>query len=71
MEDLQATQFDNLVSSEERTLVMFYADWCSFCQQFKPPCVCVNKGRIGSRKDAKGNRLKEVRSRFYNKRNRI
>jgi hypothetical protein len=37
MEDLQATQFDSLVSSGERTLVMLYADWCPFCQQFKPP----------------------------------
>ncbi len=36
MEHLEPTQFDELFSSGERALVMFYADWCPFCQRFKP-----------------------------------
>jgi thioredoxin 1 len=36
MEHLEPNQFDNLLSSKEKALVMFYADWCPFCQRFKP-----------------------------------
>jgi thioredoxin 1 len=36
MEFLEPNQFDSLLSSGERALVMFYADWCPFCQIFKP-----------------------------------
>jgi thiol-disulfide isomerase/thioredoxin len=36
MEHLESSQFDKLLSSEEKALVMFYADWCPFCQRFKP-----------------------------------
>jgi thioredoxin 1 len=36
MEHLESNQFDKLLSSEEKALVMFYADWCPFCQRFKP-----------------------------------
>ena len=36
MEHLEPIQFDNLLSSKEKALVMFYADWCPFCQRFKP-----------------------------------
>jgi thioredoxin 1 len=36
MEHLESNQFDKLLSSEERALVMFYADWCPFCHRFKP-----------------------------------
>jgi thioredoxin 1 len=36
MEYLEPNQFDSLLSSGERALVMFYADWCPFCQRFKP-----------------------------------
>jgi thioredoxin 1 len=36
MEHLEPNQFDNLLSSEVKALVMFYADWCPFCQRFKP-----------------------------------
>jgi thioredoxin 1 len=35
MEHLEPNQFDNLLSSKEKALVMFYADWCPFCQRFK------------------------------------
>ncbi|HEY7571419.1 MAG TPA: thioredoxin family protein [Nitrososphaeraceae archaeon] len=36
MKHLEPSQFDNLLSSNERALVMFYADWCPYCQKFKP-----------------------------------
>ena len=36
MEHLESNQFDKLLSSKEKALVMFYADWCPFCQKFKP-----------------------------------
>ena len=36
MENLQPNQFDDILSSQEKTLVMFYADWCPFCRKFKP-----------------------------------
>jgi thioredoxin 1 len=36
MENLQPNQFDDLLSSQEKALVMFYANWCPFCQKFKP-----------------------------------
>ena len=33
MENLQPNQFEDI---QEKTLVMFYADWCPFCRKFKP-----------------------------------
>ena len=36
MENLQPNQFEDILSSQEKTLVMFYADWCPFCRKFKP-----------------------------------
>ena len=36
MEYLESNQFDSLLASGERALVMFYADWCPFCQRFQP-----------------------------------
>ena len=36
MKNLEPNQFDELLSAGERALVMFYADWCPFCQGFKP-----------------------------------
>ena len=35
MENLQPNQFEDL-SSQEKSLVMFYADWCPFCRKFRP-----------------------------------
>ena len=35
MENLQPNQFDKILSSQEKSLVMFYAD-CPFCRNFKP-----------------------------------
>ena len=36
MKHLEPSQFDKSVSLKQKTLVMFYADWCPFCQRFKP-----------------------------------
>ena len=36
MEHLEPDQFDKLLSSGDKALVMFYADWCPFCQRFMP-----------------------------------
>ena len=36
MEHLEPAQFDNLLSRGEKALVLFYADWCPFCQRFTP-----------------------------------
>lgn len=36
MEHLEPSQFDTLFSSGDKVLVMFYADWCPFCQRFRP-----------------------------------
>ena len=36
MENLEPNQFDSLLSSGEKAVIMFYADWCPFCSRFKP-----------------------------------
>jgi thioredoxin 1 len=36
MDHLEPNQFDNMLSAGEKSVVMFYADWCPFCQRFKP-----------------------------------
>ena len=36
MEHIEPNQFDSLLSSGKSALFMFYADWCPFCQRFKP-----------------------------------
>jgi thioredoxin 1 len=35
MEHLEPNEFDRLLSSKKKALVMFYADWCPFCRTFK------------------------------------
>jgi len=35
MENLQPDQFEDILSLQEKALVMFYADWCPFCRKFK------------------------------------
>lgn len=42
MEHLEPNDFDSLLSSKKRALVMFYADWCPFCKRFKPIFESVN-----------------------------
>lgn len=37
MEEIQGEEFDSKVlASEGKTLVLFYATWCPFCESFKP-----------------------------------
>lgn len=36
MNQIRSNQFDELLTLDEKFLVMFYADWCPFCQNFKP-----------------------------------
>jgi thioredoxin 1 len=36
MEHLEPNDIDSLLFSKKKALVMFYADWCPFCQRFKP-----------------------------------
>ena len=36
MENIESDQFDKWIHSSNRTIAMFYADWCPFCQKFKP-----------------------------------
>ena len=49
MENLEVDQIDKVVLSKtNKVLVMFYADWCPFCQKFKPmfeslPCLTDSK----------------------------
>ncbi|SRR5215467_2075138 len=43
MKHLEPSQFDSLLSSHKKALVMFYADWCPYCQKFKPMFESVVK----------------------------
>jgi thioredoxin 1 len=36
MESKDSEQLDKLLSSGQKTVAMFYADWCPFCKKFKP-----------------------------------
>jgi thioredoxin 1 len=36
MEHLEPNDIDSLLFSKKKALVMFYADWCPFCQRFTP-----------------------------------
>jgi thioredoxin 1 len=36
MENVELEQFDKILSSGEKAIAMFYADWCPFCRKFKP-----------------------------------
>jgi thioredoxin 1 len=46
-----------LLSSKEKALVMFYADWCPFCQRFKP----IFESAIGIRSTNNGYTLYECK----------
>jgi thiol-disulfide isomerase/thioredoxin len=54
---LEPHHFDKLLSSKEKALVMFYADWCPFCQEFKPIFEAVA---------AKSNNLQRSRPEYNN-----
>ena len=36
MENMLLEQLDKLLSSGEKAVAMFYADWCPFCKRFQP-----------------------------------
>jgi thioredoxin 1 len=36
VKNLEPDQIDNILSKDKKVLIMFYADWCPFCQKFKP-----------------------------------
>ena len=36
MESEESEQLDKLLSLGQKTVAMFYADWCPFCKRFKP-----------------------------------
>ena len=36
MNDVNYKEFNNVVFSQDKSLVLFYADWCPFCRSFKP-----------------------------------
>ena len=50
MEHLQPSEFDTLFSSGNKVLVMFYADWCPFCQRFRPVFESATKSESASLK---------------------
>ena len=42
METIDSKQLDKLLSTGQKTVAMFYADWCPFCKRFKPVFESVN-----------------------------
>jgi thioredoxin 1 len=36
VDNLEPDKIDNILSKDKKFLIMFYADWCPFCQKFKP-----------------------------------
>jgi thioredoxin 1 len=48
MEHLEPSQFDELFSSLDKVIVMFYADWCPFCQRFTPVFESATKSKSAS-----------------------
>jgi thiol-disulfide isomerase/thioredoxin len=51
MENLEADQIDAILTKTNKLLLMFYADWCPFCQKFKPmfeslPCFTDSQSNV-------------------------
>ena len=55
MKHLEPNQFDSLLVSKEKALVMFYADWCPICQIFKP----VSESAITTKSTSNGYKFYE------------
>ncbi|MGB9168575.1 MAG: thioredoxin family protein [Nitrososphaeraceae archaeon] len=36
MNEVNYIEFNNVVLSQDKSLVLFYADWCPYCRSFKP-----------------------------------
>ncbi|HZA07862.1 MAG TPA: thioredoxin family protein [Nitrososphaeraceae archaeon] len=53
MENLESDQIDSLLSKGSKALIMFYADWCPFCQNFKPIFESLSSG-ISKGSESKG-----------------
>ena len=47
MEHITAEEFDlKILSNGEKKLVIFYADWCPYCTNFKPTFEEINSDKI-------------------------
>lgn len=47
MEHVLPKEFDSKVlNNEKKTLVLFYADWCPYCANFKPTFEEINTEKI-------------------------
>lgn len=47
MEHVLPEEFDSKVfSNDTKTLVLFYADWCPYCSNFKPTFEEINSDKI-------------------------
>ncbi len=47
MEHVLPQEFDSkILNSGEKTLVLFYADWCPFCAKFKPIFEEISSDKI-------------------------
>ncbi len=47
MEHVLPEEFDSKVlNSKHKTLVLFYADWCPYCANFKPTFEEINSNKI-------------------------
>ena len=49
MEHLEPNDIDSLLFSKKKALIMFYADWCPFCQRFKPIFESANDNEFAIR----------------------
>ena len=46
MEHVSPDEFDSkILSSKKKTLVLFYADWCPYCANFKPTFEEINSDK--------------------------
>ena len=59
MENLEANQIDNVLSKTNKVLMMFYADWCPFCQKFKPMFESLPDSKSNAKYRAYGAKLND------------